>query len=228
MIEPYYDHAGITIYHGDCREIIPVIGGADLIVTDPPYGVGRRYGRHYNDKRDGYWEWFLPVVELLRGSAPLMAMHHRVQALRHITTWDWVMTWHKPVGAKARLGNSPILAHWEPIFLWGIYKLGVGGEGFPDWISCNPAPSPRPMNGISPRNADDFNAVGHPLPKPLSVERKLIERLSKPGNLVLDPFMGSGTALRAAKDLGRLAIGIEIEEEYCEAAVERLAQTVLF
>lgn len=69
---------------------------------------------------------------------------------------------------------------------------------------------------------------GHPCPKPLSVALMLVDNVSSPGETIIDPFMGSGTTLRAAKDLGRRAIGIEIEEKYCEIAVNRLAQDVLF
>jgi site-specific DNA-methyltransferase (adenine-specific) len=65
----------------------------------------------------------------------------------------------------------------------------------------------------------------HPSPKPLALYRWLIERVA--GHTILDPFMGSGTSLRAAKDLGRKAIGIEIEERYCEIAARRMAQLVL-
>ena len=226
--EPYYEHEGITIYHGDCRELIPRLGlCADLTLTDPPYGVGRRYGPNYDDSRARYWDWFLPALALVKSAASVVTVHHLLFAMKHITDWDWVIAWHKPYGAGVRIGNSPILPHWEPILVWGIHSLGTKPGVLPDWLSHNPERSPRPHNGKSPRNADDEQGTGHPLPKPVALERKLISVLSHEGALVFDPFMGSGTTLRAAKDLGRRAIGIEIEERYCEIAAKRLAQEVM-
>ena len=226
-MRPYYERNGITIYHGDCREVLPELEGVALLLADPPYGVGRQYGLLYDDKRDGYWDWFKPALSQMKAAADVVAVHHRQFALKEITDWDWIVAWQKPFGAGARIGNSPLLPHWEPIFLWGIHKLGTRREVLPDWISCNPAPSPRPKNGISLRHNDDFEGTGHPLPKPLVLEVKLISALSDVGSTVLDPFMGSGTTLRAAKDLGREAVGIEIEERYCEMAANRLSQEVM-
>jgi site-specific DNA-methyltransferase (adenine-specific) len=77
----------------------------------------------------------------------------------------------------------------------------------------------------SPRLGRDAEANGHKYQKPLAVMRWILSRC--PGPTILDPFMGSGTTLRAAKDLGRRAIGVEVEEKYCEIAVRRLAQGVL-
>ena len=59
-MKPYYEEPGITIYHGDCRDILPHLPKVDLVLTDPPYGVGIKYGPSYDDDRTGYWEWFVP------------------------------------------------------------------------------------------------------------------------------------------------------------------------
>ncbi len=226
-MQPYFEDSHGVIYCGDCREILPQLPKVDLVLTDPPYGVGRKYGEHYNDKREGYWEWFIPTMELIKQSGKVVAIHHLLNSMKHITDWDWVIAWYKPFGAGARIGNSPILPHWEPILLWGIHSLGAKRECLQDWISCNPEPSPRKQYDKSPRHTDDCESSGHPLPKPIALEKKLISRLSKPGDIVLDPFCGSGTTIVAAKSLGRKYIGIEIEEKYCHIAVERLRQTVM-
>lgn len=115
--------------------------------------------------------------------------------------------------------------------LCGYNKNGMtyGAIGYNNWI-------PAVVGGSVPRKGKDAfeftvgrgNKTDHPCPKPLSFILYLVKRLSDEGQMVLDPFMGSGTTLRAAKDMGRKAIGIELEEEYCEIAVKRMAQEVLY
>jgi DNA modification methylase len=205
---PYYDEDRITIYHGDCRDVLPSLS-VDAVITDPPYGVGKSYGDNYDDS-DGpdYWAWFLSALETMRAAAPTVVFTHRVTALRHVHDWDWIYVWHKP-RASSGLNHYPVMPHWEPVFAYGIGGRTDLPRRF-DVLSHNPI---RGMNG-------------HPAPKPLSLFTDLI-RCFAPAGTVVDPFMGTGTTLRAAKDLGRKAIGIEIEEKYCEIAVQRLAQGVL-
>jgi site-specific DNA-methyltransferase (adenine-specific) len=226
---PYYEDDAVTIYHGDCRDVLPSLT-ADAAIFDPPYGVDAKYGPTYSDKREAYWPWFLPALHLIRQTAPVLAFTHRTPALKEITDWDWLMAWHKPYGAGARIGNSPLLPHWEVIVLYGIHSLGTKRRPLPDWISCNPERVRAEAqnangNGRVRWQGDEYS--DHPTPKPVVLFRKLIEGLTLPGEIILDPFAGSGTTLRAAKDLGRKAIGIEIEERYCEIAAKRMAQQVL-
>lgn len=230
MVRPYYSDESVTIYHGDCRETLPQVSGIDLVLTDPPYGCGRLYGPEYDDSRTGYWEWFIPCFEILRQSAPVLAMTHRQEAMRILPGWDWVMCWHKPYAAMCRIGNSPILPHWEPILLWGIHSLGTRRDVMPDVLSVNPEPPPQP--GRKPMLRGKATAVngevtGHPLPKPVALFKRLVAGLSLADELVCDPFAGSGTTLVAAKALGRRAIGIEVTERYCEIAANRCRQMVL-
>jgi DNA modification methylase len=229
--EPYFRDptADIAIYCSNCRDVLPHIPdkSIDLVLTDPPYGIGRKYGEHYNDRHNDYWAWFSPVVAQVIRVGKVVAMHHLLYALKELTSWDWLIAWHKPYGAGARVGNSPLLPHWEPILLWGIHSLGTKREVLPDWVTCNPAPSKRTQVGISPRNADDYAGDEHPLPKPIELESKLISRLSDTSAIILDPFLGSGTTAYCAKKLGRKCIGIEIEPKYCQIAVERLRQMVM-
>lgn len=203
---PYYQDDSCTIYHGD---FLSINVQANAIVTDPPYGVGKKYGESYSDK-DGpaYWEWFHQALTRMREAAPTVAFTHRIAGLRHIEGWDWVGAWNKP-RAMSGLNSMPVMPHWEPIFLFGLIGRDDLCRRF-DVISANPAP-----------------ASQHPCPKPVGLMRELVLWLTKDTDIVLDPFMGSGTTLRAAKDLGRKAIGIEIEERYCEIAANRLAQEVL-
>jgi DNA modification methylase len=227
-LKPYYEHKGITIYHGDCREILPQLE-ADVAIFDPPYGIGRKYGDSYDDAKSGYWEWFIPCLNSIRAQVPLVAHTHRsISVVEYIKGWDWVAVWHKPYSAGARIGNSPVLPHWEPIFLYGIFKMGCKGQSFPDVISINPEASPSVRVSDSPRDKLKAENNGHhPLPKPEALMKFLVSRLCLETQILIDPFMGSGTTLRAAKDLGRKAIGIEIEEKYCEIAAKRLGQEVL-
>jgi site-specific DNA-methyltransferase (adenine-specific) len=124
-----------------------------------------------------------------------------VLALWNIPKPQWVAVWHKP--QSFGFWSTPMYPHWEPIVM---YRM-PGKALRPDIFTCNPQPP-----------------NGHPTPKPLVLWLALL--LCLPG-IVADPYMGSGTTLLAAKILGRRAIGIEIEERYCELAATRLAQDVL-
>jgi DNA modification methylase len=227
-MKPYYVDEAVTIYHGDCREILPTLrclrcdgtgvghvlpsgavddcescwgdgGIARLILTDPPYGIGLDYGT-WKDDPEGYWDWFRAMVQMMRASAPSVVFTHRQAALKEILDYDKVAIWHKPLALGHRINNW--LPHWEPIFIYGKPEHVVS-----DVFSFNTTPP-----------------NGHPTPKPLDLMARLISIWT---GTVLDPFMGSGTTLRAAKDLGRRAIGIEVEERYCEIAAKRMSQMVL-
>lgn len=227
-MNPYYDHGGITIYHGDCREVLLTLNAesADSIITDPPYGVGVKYGENYDDSRTDYWPWFREIIVMMRRCSPIVIFPHKVSALHEINDWDWLGAWIKPFSAGARLGNSPILPHWEPIFIYGLHSLGTKREFLSDIFNYSPQRSGNMRASFSNRESWAMHSgQKHPAPKPIDLYLALISGLG--GESILDPFMGSGTTLRAAKDLGRKAIGIEIEERYCEIAAKRLSQEVL-
>lgn len=231
-MKPYYEHEGITIYCGDCREIVPSVAlGADAIF-DPPYGCGVKYGPLYNDSKKTYWEWFKPCVEFLREQFRLMVFTHRVTALRELDGWDWAGVWSKPGSFGARLGNSCILPHWEAIVMYGIHKMGTKSRYRSDVFEYNPRRTRRKQKKNKKgqafigrekwANRDD---IGHPCPKPTDLFEDLIQTFSQGDDaLVCDPFCGTGTTLVAAARLGRKAIGIELEEAYCEIAAKRLAE----
>ena len=207
-MRPYYEHAGITLYHGDCREVLPSLGGDfGLALTDPPYNVGIHYGPGVDDERGDYEAWCADWFVMLREAADAVAL---TPGIANLTAWariapppDWTLAWHKPSAmSRCYLGFN----NWEPVLYWGPRRSGV------DVITAVIVP--------------DAAVDGHPCPKPLKWALALIGALSDTG-AILDPFAGSGTTLRAAKDLGRRAIGIEIEERYCEIAAKRLVQEVL-
>ena len=226
-MKPYYESAGITIYHGDALEILD--GGAfsgEPIITDPPYGVGVKYAGSYDDSRADYWDWARRWVSLF-SAGRLMAFTHRVTALRELKGWDWVAVWNKPGAFGARIGNSPILPHWEPIFLYGIHTLGTRTEMLADVLTINPEPARAGNGGMGREKWKNPEQKRHPCPKPIDLYARLIRCLTAESAIVIDPFCGLGTTLRAAKDMGRKAIGIDQSERYCEIAAERLSQEVL-
>ena len=209
-MKPYYEEAGITIYHGDCRDVLP---GLDykVVVTDPPYGVGKDYGESSEDSvramRD-VWAWLIGL------GAPTCFTFSHTRLFDLPFRPQWIGAWVKPfTGGVVHIGCSP---SWEPVCFYSMPTVKSGFARWDDVFRYNVAGFP--FNEIR-RNGD------HPTPKPVALYRALIGVM--PGGTILDPFMGSGTTLRAAKDLGRKAIGIEIEECYCEIAAKRMAQSVM-
>jgi site-specific DNA-methyltransferase (adenine-specific) len=235
-VKPYYDDGQITIYHGDCREILPTLEPVDLVLTDPPYGgltggydiVKGGVGRHYSqsltvgDEWSAELDWVPLVMAKVTQGCMVFASYHNVPEvalafaeLRRVV----LITWHKrntpPTGK-----NVP---RFTEEFIW-CFAAAVGLHW--DIFSQTLIDEPKLAAGcMATERLVDRNLVAlHPTQKPVGVIKRLLE---VGGETILDPFMGSGTTLRAAKDLGRRAIGIEIEERYCEIAAKRLAQEVL-
>jgi len=201
-MRPYYEDAAVTIYHGDCREILPTLGQVDLVLTDPPYGIGFPAQPTKWQRRNGHMpvEWDNHTAD----SALAQAMEcgddqvvwgGQYYSLGFARTW---LAWVKP-DAPPSMGSLEMA-----------------------WTSLS-VPSRHIVCSIGETNAE---RVGHPTQKPLKVIRWTLQFFPA-ATTILDPFMGSGTTLRAAKDLGRKAIGIEIEEQYCEIAAQRMSQMVL-
>ena len=203
MIEPYYSSDGITIYHGDCRDVLPYVQ-ADVVVTDPPYGIGKA------EWDDVFPAWF---ISLALKAAPKMAMIIGPAALPQVfanlngSYKDMLALYAVNGMTHGRL----CFGNYTPVVLAGEWKKKAVQSVIK--FSVNP--------GLE-------QVRGHPTPKPLQAMYKLCKDWTDEYETILDPFMGSGTTLVAAKRLGRKAIGIEIEEKYCEIAVKRLAQTELF
>jgi site-specific DNA-methyltransferase (adenine-specific) len=200
--EPYYvsEDGRITIYHGDCREILPLLDPVDLVLTDPPYGVGFR-----GEEWDAAIPDWLPTA---RAVASVVVFTTAPVTLWDYPRPDWVLCWARPASSSRSLLRGGF-NHWSPVVVYGTPKFPT------DLLSLHAIAHASPA------------WIDHPSPKPIALMRWLAEHASNPGDLILDPFMGSGTTLRAAADLGRRAIGIEINEDYCRIAVERLRQGVL-
>lgn len=219
-MKPYYEDGTVTLYHGDCLQLLPaLIGDVAVIVTDPPYGLdvalnsGGKKGAIVPRERRVVPEWDrnLDVRDAVLGLwAPRPAIVFAsvtkpsppgVPSLRRPLVWD--------KGEAVGMGDTDF--PWRPNYelIWAI------GDGFIGHRGSSILRYP-----IVPGDRD------HPTQKPVALMRDLISKC--PAGTVLDPFAGSGSTLRAAKDLGRKAIGIEIEERYCEIAAERIAQEVLF
>jgi len=213
--KPYYQDDQATIYHGDCREILPLLepGSIDLVLTDPPYGISHRRGKA-GDRGKGITKG----ADIMHGDS-----HPFTPSI--LLAFDEIITW----GANFYCRQLPDTGRW---LIWD--KQGHGGSGdFAEaevaWHSKGRAIKIfRHMWLGVQRDSEVGEARLHPTQKPCRLLTWCIQQSkNEAAGYILDPFMGSGTTLRAAKNLGRKAIGIEIEERYCEIAVKRLAQGVL-
>jgi len=240
--KPYYDFKGITIYHGDCREVLPEIGGFDCVVTSPPYNtlpkahnpsgvhaerksgvnkwIKKAVGSYFDCRpEEEYQEWLIGVFQVCyENCRGLMWINHKI---------------------RYRDGKA---VHPVRIFPWPIYSEVIWDRMGSLALNCKRyAPSTEHLLAFGDPYVwhDDLNKLmsvwrigfdhdpnRHPCSFPIAIASRPIISSTNHGDLVLDPFMGSGTTLRAAKDLGRKAIGIEIEEKYCEIAAKRLEQEV--
>lgn len=209
MKVPFFEDSYSAVYLGDCREVLPGLN-ADVVITDPPYGVDLKY-EGAKDDREAYDAVVRPVLELCRDIAPLVVVTPGIGNAWSLPAPDWVVSWYKPGSTRRNKWGG--FNEWEPVFIYG-------------------SPQQRVMHDVvrlpSVSNLRrDPEANVHPCPKPLGLLSWLVEQFTQPGDVVLDPFMGSGTTLKAAKAAGRQGVGIEWEEAYCESAVRWLAQGVL-
>jgi site-specific DNA-methyltransferase (adenine-specific) len=232
-MRPYYDDGTVTIYHGDCRDVLSALEG-DVLITDPPYGT-----KNYASDLD------VLSGELLRDWIARFALvtvfgwPERLVALcleaGHVPD-EWITWW--PTNARAGRGfnRTGLLRETECIAAFGAGEWGllrqqrvVTTTRIPDGgLRGVPQTDQARMGDVWRDEVPNANPNQppklHPNEKPIGVLRRLVKVSS---GTILDPFTGSGTTLRAAKDLGRRAIGIELEERYCEVAAERCAQDVL-
>lgn len=212
--DPYYADEWVTIYHGDCRDILAHIT-ADVMVTDPPYGIGHQ--SDYLAMSSARWKGARSVVgdedTTLRDAvlsiwANRPALVFGTWKIRPPTNTRAVLVWD-----KGDNGGGDTAIPWKPSHEQ-IYVLGHGYSGHR---------GPGVLRYVMHSHVSAGRL--HPHQKPVDLMRDLIAKC--PPGVVVDPFMGSGTTLRAAKDLGRRAIGIEVNERYCGITVNRLRQEVL-
>lgn len=236
---PYYQDDAVTIYHGDALDVLRGWDASSIgaVVTDPPYSSGTRHeaqksssgamlraGRFSEHPMDLDQMTTTGFVWLLRHVARLCyPMLPEGRSLLSFIDWR---QWPTLVGALETCNYRV-----QGMIVWdkGSMGLGNGFRGQHELI-CHASKGVPDIADRGVGNVLKFRRVepiDHPSPKPLGLLGRLISVVTEPGETVLDPFMGSGTTLRAAKNVGRMAIGIEVEERYCEVAANRLAQEVL-
>lgn len=217
-MKPYYEHGGVTIYHADCRDVLPSLPRFDAVVTDPPYGLDFPY-LSYQDSRDALVQTIGDVMPLLRTMADrvLVLCGPTQIALYPQAEWVSVVTWDT-TGSFGKRGYN----QWTPVLCYG-----PDVEGFGNVNGVTKSDVLRITGGGGVGFQRDENERAHTCPKPENLMRKTITRFIPHGASILDPFVGSGTTLVAAKALGHRAVGIELEERYCEIAAKRLAQEAL-
>ena len=216
-MKPYYEHAGITIYHGDYRDVLPNLERKiDVVLTDPDYNgknLGVREGEYIGGmpqlSEEDYHafcdEWFDAVSQF----TDRIAFTPGIRNVFNYPRARWIAAWYKP-GAVA-YNSFGGLNVWEPILLYGKKTPKLVLDAFES----------------TPLNFTKEEWKEHPCPKHPSLWRWLLNSISRPDETVLDIFAGSGTTARVAKDLGRNAVVVDCVERYCEIAAQRLAQEVL-
>ena len=226
MTEPYYQDDYVTLYHGDCLEHPEWWVDADVLVTDPPYGIAwegvANYSRGLRTDRK--------TVGNLNPIAGDESLQVRDKA---ISLWEgvrkpsiifgkWSMprpqnTAHRLIWWKRGQAPGPATA----AFMTQDEEIYISGDGF-----VKSTPPLRSVIATSEPRSVEVRKIGHPTPKPVGLMEILIGRC-QPSWIIADPFAGSGSTLVAAKGLQRKAIGVELEERYCEIAARRLSQGVL-
>jgi site-specific DNA-methyltransferase (adenine-specific) len=237
-VKPYYQDESVTIYHGDTLDLLADMTlPVDAVVTDPPYASGSRLEASKSSSgamlRAGRFSerpieldqmtttgfvWLMRAVG--QGCRPLLP-----DGGSFLSFIDW-RQWPNLVGALETVNYRV-----QGMVVWDKGHFGLG-NGFRSQheLVCHASKGVPTIYDKGRGNVLKWpreEPVDHPSPKPESLMMQLVEVVTPVGGIVLDPFMGSGTTLRAAKNCGRKAIGIEIEERYCEVAARRLAQEVL-
>jgi DNA modification methylase len=211
-MKPYYEDEAVQIFHADCREVLPTLT-ADLVLTDPPYGMA------LNTDYSGFNGW-----------SGKSKNHERITGDDKPFDPSPLLTFKRTIlwGANHYASRLPDSGGW---IVWNKRGNGLPSEiCFGDcelaWTNLRQSVRMFSMmwHGVARWTKEP---AYHPTQKPVALMAWCIERNSDEGEIILDPYMGAGTTLRAAKDLGRKAIGIEIEERYCEIAAKRMAQSVM-
>lgn len=244
-MKPYYEHGGIMIYHGDCREVLPHISKVALIITSPPYNCGMEYGAH-DDQMD-ICEYFAFIEQAAHASS--LQLEAGGYATFNVPSWigsrrEQVFAFDEYKAIFERHVPFEDLIVWAKAppngTAWGNYQTSPRIRANHEWVLVHRAPGP-PL-GKSDISWPDWSRFTqsiwsinptlpfsdvHPATFPQELARRLVLLYCHSNGVVLDPFVGTGTVLAAAKACGRKAIGIEVEERYCEIAAKRLAQEVL-
>ena len=225
MVSPYYQDSHVTLYHGDCREVLPHLEMSDCLITDPPFGIGFEYenGKELHNNSDDYYGWLCELLQLAEtklNAGAFMAVWQAQLYFKHF--WQvFGDDIHIYCAAKnfVQLRKTAINYGYDPVVM--KYKCGehlkpIKPKRNLDFFVSNTAAIVSNTKRIE---------KAHPCPRPLDVVLEIMKNFSI--GTVLDPFAGSGTTLLAARQLNRKAIGIELEEKYCEVIANRMRQEVL-
>jgi site-specific DNA-methyltransferase (adenine-specific) len=212
-LKPYYEHAGITIYHGDCRDVLPQITDYQVFVTDPPYGV------NFTGKET---------------KSTISTVGYTIGDDQEIGPWVVREVLKRAARGLVFPGTRQMFKYPQPADIGCVFCPAGAGLGRWGFTLFHPVlyygKCPTTQSGMASASITSFatsDIEGHPCPKPLAWMKWAVKRVTLEGETVIDPLAGSGTTLEAAKILGFRAIGIEIEERYCEIAAKRLSQEVL-
>lgn len=216
-MKPYFEESGIQIFHGDCRDIAPTLQPFDLCLTDPPYGLGENAKRVASRGRGG-----------LGGASPILTDYG---------DFDWDM---KPADTELVLqmtgtakesivwgGNYFYMPPRRGWLVWDKQNTGDFADCELAWTNLKTSVRifRHMWNGMLRASESDVPRV-HPTQKPIALMKWCLG-FAPNAKTMIDPFMGSGSSLVAAKHRGMTAVGIDKEERYCEIAAKRLAQSVL-
>lgn len=222
-MKPYYEDDSVTIYHGDACEVLPLDVEADAVVTDPPFKLSQEYGTATDPDNlvavASLWPVAAKLIDSARpGAVAVVFYDTRILplAMKAIPGAGW--KYLRALTLYRRWGQASVVGGWMTTsdFALVFHKPGARPE-FHGKVS----------HDTYVKGSPDAVGWNHPAQKPLDLVRQIVERITPPGGLVLDPYCGSGTTLEAARLTGRKAIGIEAEERYCEIAAKRCAQEVL-
>ena len=207
-MKPYYQDEWVTIYHGDCRDILPTLEKVDLVLTDPPYGIGKdgqkqSTGGHGGRKGYEFLGW--------DSNRPEKAVFDLMRA-KSMTQIIW--------GGNYFADLLPPTGKW---LVWDKGQRLHQSDGELAWTSLDGALRIYTVNRVELM----IDKANHPTQKPNKLIARVIADFSESGQTILDPFLGSGTTAYCAKKLNRHCIGIEIEERYCEIAAKRCSQSVM-
>lgn len=211
LITPYFKDDAVTIYHGDCRKIVPLLGRFDLLLTDPPYGIGASKGTWGGGGG--------------KKNVPVRNYGKKDWDNQPVAGWLLSMLIEKCGKAIIFGGNYYSLPPCKGPLVWDKENTGDFADGEMAWnnLGCPLRIKRHRWNGMVRLGNEPRD---HPTQKPLDVIRWCID-MAGDVDTILDPFAGSGTTGRAAKDMGKRAVLIEQEESYCEIAAKRLSQQVL-
>lgn len=245
-MKPYYEDGAVQIFHADCRDLLPHLQGVVHVITDPPYEAeahtkGRRVARpnHMTELQDK-WAWhgthgtvryealdFAPITDDLRAD---VARETARLATRWVIVFSQAEGAHKWQAAMEAAGlNRRRWSVWVKPGAQPQFSGDRPGVGYETIVMCH-QPGQSRWNGGGRVGVFEHVAargVDHMAAKPEPLMAELVTLFTDPGDVILDPFAGSGTTAVAAKRLGRRCILIEQEEKYCEIAARRLSQGAL-